>query len=69
MKIILKWMMPILLLLFINSCKKGGTTDVPPVVVPDTTKPTISLVDITASKIVTLGTAMHLSRCVLQIKG
>jgi len=60
MKIVLKWIMPVLLVLFIISCKKGGTTDVPPVVVPDTTKPTISLVDPTASKIITLGTAMHL---------
>lgn len=60
MKIVLKWIMPILLLLFVVSCKKGGTTDVPPVVVPDTTKPTISMVDPTPSKIITLGTAMHL---------
>ena len=59
MKIILKWIMPVLLVLLIISCKKGGTTDLPPVV-PDTTKPTISLVDPTASKIITLGTAMHL---------
>ncbi|MCX6219433.1 MAG: DUF4625 domain-containing protein [Bacteroidia bacterium] len=60
MKIVLKWIMPVLLVLFMVSCKKGGTTDVPPVVVPDTTKPTISLVDPTPSKIITLGTAIHL---------
>ena len=60
MKIALKWIMPVLLLLFVVSCKKGGTTDVPPVVVPDTTKPTISMVDPTPSKIITLGTAIHL---------
>ncbi|MCK9413637.1 MAG: DUF4625 domain-containing protein [Prolixibacteraceae bacterium] len=60
MKNLLKWIMPVLLVLFVVSCKKGGTTDVPPVVVPDTTKPTISIVDPTANKIITLGTAMHL---------
>jgi hypothetical protein len=58
MKIVIKWIMPVLLVLFIVSCKKGGTE--PSVVVPDTTNPTISLVDPTASKIITLGTAMHL---------
>ena len=60
MKIVLKWIIPVLLVLFVVSCKKGGTTDGPPVVVPDTTKPTISLVDPTPSKIITLGTALHL---------
>jgi hypothetical protein len=59
MKIVLKLIMPVVLLLFVVSCKKSGTTDVPPVV-PDTTKPTINLVDPTPSKIITLSTAMHL---------
>ena len=60
MKIIPKLILPVLLVLVIFSCKKNSTSDGPPVVVPDTTKPTISLVDPTASKIITLGTAMHL---------
>ncbi|MCK9641177.1 MAG: DUF4625 domain-containing protein [Prolixibacteraceae bacterium] len=60
MKIVLKLILPVLLVLVNVSCKKNSTTDGSPVVVPDTTKPTISLVDPTASKIITLGTSMHL---------
>ncbi|MEI7831120.1 MAG: DUF4625 domain-containing protein [Prolixibacteraceae bacterium] len=63
MKIAVKWMIPFLILLIVVSCKKGGSTPdpvVPPVIVPDTTKPVISLVDPTPSKTIVLGTALHL---------
>jgi len=55
----MKWLLPIILLLFCISCKKNSSTN-PPVVTPDTTKPVISLVDPTAGKSYVLGTSLHL---------
>lgn len=55
-----KWLLPFCLLIFMLSCKKSGTTENPPVVTPDTTKPTISLTDPTAGKAYLLGAALHL---------
>jgi hypothetical protein len=60
MKIFYKWLIPLLVLLVVYSCKKSGTTDKPPVVVPDTTVPVITLADPTPGKSYVLGTAMHL---------
>lgn len=55
-----KWLLPVLLLAILIGCKKGGTTEVPPVVTPDTTKPTISLTDPVGGKSFVLGAALHL---------
>jgi hypothetical protein len=62
MKNTLKWLIPLFLLLIAFSCKKSSTTDpvVPPVVVPDTTKPVINMVDPITGKTIVLGTALHL---------
>lgn len=63
MKSSLKLVISLLALLTIVSCKKSGSTDpilVPPVIVPDTTKPVINLVDPTTGKTIVLGTALHL---------
>ena len=49
-----------MLLFVVLACKKSGTTDTPPVVVPDTTVPVIALTDPTAGKSVILGAALHL---------
>jgi hypothetical protein len=42
------------------SCKKNSSTTPVPVVTPDTTKPTISLLDPTLGKTIMQGTALHL---------
>jgi hypothetical protein len=62
MKNATKWLIPLFCLLITFSCKKSSTTDpvVPPVTVPDTTKPVISLVDPATGKTIILGTALHL---------
>ena len=60
MKKSLKWLIPVALLFTIFACKKSGTTDTPPVVVPDTTVPVITLTDPTPGKSYVLGTALHL---------
>jgi hypothetical protein len=59
MKNSIKWFIPVLLLMVCLSCKKNSTTE-PPVVVPDTTKPVISLVDPTVGKSYVLGAVLHL---------
>lgn len=55
-----KWLITLLLLFSLFACKKSGTTDTPPVVVPDTTPPVITLTDPTAGKSVVLGAVLHL---------
>ncbi|MEI7423344.1 MAG: DUF4625 domain-containing protein [Prolixibacteraceae bacterium] len=60
MKNSLKCLVPLMLLVVVFACKKSGTTDTPPVVVPDTTVPVITLTDPTAGKSVVLGAALHL---------
>ena len=60
MKNSLKCLVPLMLLFVVFACKKSGTTDTPPVVVPDTTVPVITLTDPTAGKSVVLGAALHL---------
>lgn len=57
MKNLIRWIIPVLFLLFIVSCKKNSTSDTP---TPDTTKPVINLIDPTVGKTYLLGTAMHL---------
>jgi hypothetical protein len=57
MKNSFKWVIPVILLLITVSCKKNSTQDTP---TPDTTVPTISLVDPTPGKILVLGTTLHL---------
>jgi hypothetical protein len=59
MKNSFKWLIPVLLIFAVYSCKKSGTTDTP-VVVPDTTVPLITLTDPTPGKSFVLGTALHL---------
>lgn len=57
-----KWMLPMIFLIIIVSCKKSSTTE-PPVPVADTTKPAVTLVDPAAGKAYsygTSGTALHL---------
>lgn len=54
-----KWLIPVILFMITVSCKKNNTS-VPPVPTPDTTVPTISLVDPTPGKTFVLGTPMHL---------
>jgi len=60
MKNSLKCLVPLMLFVVVFACKKSGTTDTPPVVVPDTTVPVIILTDPTAGKSVVLGAALHL---------
>ena len=55
-----KWLLPLILLFVVFSCKKSSTTTDTPVVVPDTSVPVISLTDPTAGKSYVLGTALHL---------
>lgn len=51
----------LVLALALFACKKSSTTsEPPPVVVPDTTKPTMTLVDPVADKTFTLGKPLHL---------
>jgi hypothetical protein len=54
----LKWFLVAILLVFSFACKKSGT--VTPVPTPDTTVPTISLVDPTPGKSYILGSPLHL---------
>lgn len=52
-------MVPVALLLIVVSCKKNSGTDTP-VPVPDTTPPTINLVDPVPGKSFVLGSPLHL---------
>jgi hypothetical protein len=63
MKNLLKWLIPVIMLAIIVSCKKSSTADstvTPPKPTPDTTVPVISLTDPTPAKSFVLGTALHL---------
>jgi hypothetical protein len=60
MKNLLKWSIPVVLIFTFFACKKSGTTDTPPVVIPDTTVPVITLTDPTPGKSYVLGTALPL---------
>ncbi len=55
----LKWIIPVILILIGVSCKKSNTTE-PPAPKPDTTVPTINVVDPTPGKTFVLGTPLHL---------
>jgi len=59
MKTNLKWLLAIMLLVVGLSCGKSST-ETPPVVVPDTTVPNITLVDPTPGKSYLLGASLHL---------
>jgi hypothetical protein len=48
------------MLIIAMGCGKSGTTDTPPVVVPDTTVPSITLTDPIPGKSYTLGSALRL---------
>ena len=60
MKKLCKWLIPVILLASVFSCKKSTTTQDPTPVTKDTTKPTLTLVDPTADKSFVLGKSMHL---------
>jgi hypothetical protein len=62
MKMVFKWLLPVILMIFSGSCKKTSTAE-PPAPVADTTKPAISVADPTPGKTYaygTNGTVLHL---------
>lgn len=59
MKNSIKWLVPVILLIVVLSCKKNSSTD-PPAPVADKILPTISIVDPVAGKSIVLGTPLHL---------
>lgn len=58
MKISHIWICFCLILVLVSACKKDSDTT--PVVVPDTTKPSVVLIDPTSNKVFILGSALHL---------
>jgi hypothetical protein len=60
MRNITKWLLPVMFLLIAVACGKTTTETPPPVVVKDTTVPSIAVVDPTAGKSYVLGAALHL---------
>jgi hypothetical protein len=60
MRNITKWLLPVMFLLIAVACGKTTTETPPPVVVKDTTVPSIALVDPTPAKSYLLGADLHL---------